>query len=168
MLLRVVVGVFFLLHGIQKFTGLGGVQGFFDSIGIFSWLAVVIALAETLGGLALIVGIWTRWASYMLAVIMVGAFVFAAFSWGALGWIFVIAAAVGMAATDCNWRSWGCWLLAVVLAVIVIKSIVMQISPIAPKANLERDLTFLAALLTIAWSGAGRMSLHGNCNCCKA
>lgn len=166
--LRVVVGALFLLHGIQKFTGLDGVQSFFGQIGIWPWLAFVIALAETLGGIALILGIFSRWAGYGLATIMIGAFAFAAFGWGGWGWLLVIAGAVGFCAMDCSSsRNWGCWLTSIVLVIVVALALWKQIAGgINPMANLERDLAFLAALVVIAWNGPGMMSMHSKCGCC--
>lgn len=83
-ILRVVIGIIFLVHGLEKFgllggPGLGGVSGFFGSIGIPAapLMAFVVAVVETLGGLALILGLGTRIASILLAIIMLVA-IFAA------------------------------------------------------------------------------------------
>jgi putative oxidoreductase len=75
MLLRIVVGAAFLFHGVTKLMNLAGTMTFFQSVAWFGWLGAVVAIVEAVGGLALILGIFTRWASYALAVIMVGALV---------------------------------------------------------------------------------------------
>lgn len=72
--LRVIVGIVFLAHGLQKFfeMGLEGVSGFFGSVGIpapFVAAALVTAV-ETFCGLALILGFYTRWAVIPLALTM--------------------------------------------------------------------------------------------------
>jgi putative oxidoreductase len=58
--LRLAVGIVFLAHGGQKLF----VWGF----GILA--AVVVTLVEFLGGLALVVGSFTRWAAALLAINM--------------------------------------------------------------------------------------------------
>jgi putative oxidoreductase len=72
--LRIVVGIVFLAHGGQKlFTfGFGGVAGYLAHVGIpFPALfAVVVTLAEFLGGAALVLGVATRWAALALSVDM--------------------------------------------------------------------------------------------------
>src|SRR5215211_8619069 len=72
--LRIVVGMVFLVHGLQKLLvmGFGGVAGFFGSLGVPApgLFAVIVTLVEVLGGLALILGLLTRLAAILLAVDM--------------------------------------------------------------------------------------------------
>ena len=75
-LLRVSLGVMFVAHGLilKYFTfTLGGTAQFFESIGYPGFLAYVVFAAETLGGLALIVGFQTRLVSFALIPILIGA-----------------------------------------------------------------------------------------------
>ncbi|MGH7469147.1 MAG: DoxX family protein [Longimicrobiales bacterium] len=76
-ILRVVLGIVFLAHGWQKaFTmGLGGVAGFFTQIGIPlpALAAVVVTTVELVGGLALMVGLGTRFVTIPLAIDMLAA-----------------------------------------------------------------------------------------------
>jgi putative oxidoreductase len=71
---RVVVGIVFLIHGFQKLflMGFGGVAEFLGSLGVPApgLFAVIVTLVEFLGGLALIVGLFTRVAAILLAVDM--------------------------------------------------------------------------------------------------
>lgn len=74
--LRVVLGIVFLVHGIMKLQmGLENVAGWFGSMGIPAFIAYLTAYIELLGGIAMIVGIGTRYVAIALAVIMVGAIV---------------------------------------------------------------------------------------------
>src|SRR5215207_11490809 len=63
-LLRIVVGIVFVMHGQQKLfeMGVGGVAGFFASLGVPApqLAAIVVSLLETVGGVALIFGVLTR------------------------------------------------------------------------------------------------------------
>ncbi|MEK6718123.1 MAG: DoxX family protein [candidate division NC10 bacterium] len=72
--LRVVVGIVFLAHGGQKLFvwGFGGMAGFLGQVGIPAPMlaAVVVTLVEFLGGLALLLGLFTRWAAIPLAINM--------------------------------------------------------------------------------------------------
>jgi putative oxidoreductase len=76
-LIRVITGLVFFAHGVQKVFvyGFGGVAELFTSIGIpFGAIAApVVALAELLGGLALILGLFTRAAGFGLVPVMLGA-----------------------------------------------------------------------------------------------
>jgi len=68
--LRVVVGVVFLMHGGQKFfSGFHNVAGFLASIRIPAPQAAAIALTllEFFGGMALILGLFTRAVALLLA-----------------------------------------------------------------------------------------------------
>jgi len=85
-ILRVVLGFIFFIHGFVKFQGgIGNTAGFFDSLGIPGFLAYVVAFIELVGGIALILGIGTRVVSLLLALIMVGAIFTAKLPAGLLG-----------------------------------------------------------------------------------
>ena len=74
LLLRVALGLFFLAHGLTKvlvFTIPGTVK-FFNSIGYPSFVAYLLLIAELGGGLALIIGLWTRWIALVLFIEMLG------------------------------------------------------------------------------------------------
>ncbi|AZV40993.1 DoxX family protein [Peribacillus asahii] len=74
LILRVVLGVSFLIHGFIKFNdGIAGTAGWFDSIGIPGFMAYVVALIEVVGGIAMILGIGTRIVAALFAVVMLGA-----------------------------------------------------------------------------------------------
>jgi len=75
--LRVVLGIIFFVHGWQKLFGFGfhGVAGFFASAGVPvpAISSVIVTLVEFFGGLALLIGLFTRWAAILIAIDMLGA-----------------------------------------------------------------------------------------------
>jgi len=79
-LVRIIVGVVFLVHGSQKLfvVGLGGITGFFTQAGIPLPMvaAPVVTFVEFLGGIALILGVFTRIAAILIAIDMMGAIAF--------------------------------------------------------------------------------------------
>ncbi|WP_096186426.1 DoxX family protein [Evansella halocellulosilytica] len=84
-LLRLVLGIIFLAHGADKFLGgIDNTVGWFDSIGLPGALAYVVATIELVGGIALIIGLFTRIISALIAFIMVGAIITVKFSAGFL------------------------------------------------------------------------------------
>lgn len=86
LILRVVLGITFLIHGIAKFQmGLGNVAGWFESIGIMGFLGYVVAFIELLGGIALILGFGTRIASALIGFVMLGAIFTAKLAGGFMG-----------------------------------------------------------------------------------
>lgn len=74
LILRIVLGVTFFVHGLVKFQdGIGGTVGWFSSIGLPGFLAYAVAIIELIGGIMLILGLFSRVVSGLLAVIMAGA-----------------------------------------------------------------------------------------------
>lgn len=73
--LRLSLGLMFLAHGLTKvlvFT-LPGTAQFFASVGFPGWLAYPVAAAETLGGIALLLGIYPRLVAAALVPVLLGA-----------------------------------------------------------------------------------------------
>ncbi len=76
LLLRVSLGSLLLAHGLvlKVLTfGVAGTAGYFQSIGYPAFFAYLVILGEIGGGLALILGLWTRIISLLLLPILIGA-----------------------------------------------------------------------------------------------
>ena len=86
LILRVVLGLTFFIHGLVKFQGgIENTVGWFSSIGLPGFLAYGVALLELLGGIALVVGLFSRVVSGLFALTMVGAIVKVKLAGGFLG-----------------------------------------------------------------------------------
>ncbi|MCH7966917.1 MAG: DoxX family protein [Thaumarchaeota archaeon] len=70
--LRTVIGIIFISHGVGKFNP--GFLGFLTGqLGLPVELQIPIALAETVGGIVLIIGVLSRISASILAIDMLGA-----------------------------------------------------------------------------------------------
>lgn len=76
-LLRFWLGVAFIVAGVSKFLDLSGTgqmfAGWFGGLGMS--LAVLVAAVELLGGLGLLLGVWTRVAALFLSIVMLVAII---------------------------------------------------------------------------------------------
>jgi putative oxidoreductase len=75
LLLRLSLGVMFIAHALLKlvvFTLPGTVQ-FFENVGYPGFLAYVVFGAELVGGVLLVLGVYTRWVALALIPILIGA-----------------------------------------------------------------------------------------------
>ena len=82
---RILLGLLFLVSGVGKMAGFDGTVGYIAAqhLPLPSLLAVLTIVVEVGGGLALVIGLWTRQAALALAAFtLLAAFVFHAF-WSA-------------------------------------------------------------------------------------
>ncbi|MDO7654097.1 MAG: DoxX family protein [Porticoccus sp.] len=86
-LLRISLGIIFIAHSLYLklivFT-LPGTVGFFESIGLPAILAYITFAAEAIGGVALVLGLYSRWAALSLIPIALGA----TWAHSGAGWVF--------------------------------------------------------------------------------
>jgi putative oxidoreductase len=85
--LRVALGIMFIAHSVvlKYFTfTLAGTAQYFASIGLPSSLAYVVFAAEAVGGVLLVLGLYTRWVALALVPVLMGA------TWvhAGNGWVF--------------------------------------------------------------------------------
>ena len=69
--IRIVIGTIFIVHGTVKFDP--GFIGFLTNIGVPAEMQIIIALAETIPGILLILGVLTRISASILSIDMLGA-----------------------------------------------------------------------------------------------
>ena len=105
LILRLTLGTMFVAHGLLKvfvFTPAGTAQ-FFASLGLPAGLAYLVIAAETLGGVALILGIYGRVVALALVPILLGA-------------IFTVHGPAGFFFTNPNggWEYLALWVVALV------------------------------------------------------
>lgn len=86
LVLRIVTGIIFLGHGLEKFNGgIENTAGWFESIGLPSMLAYLVGGLEVLGGIALILGVGVRIVSGLLILLLLGAIFTVQLSAGFIG-----------------------------------------------------------------------------------
>ncbi len=76
---RIVTGLMFFMHGYGKFNmGIETVTGFFEGAGVplANIVAYVVTYGEIIGGVMLILGLYTHWVSKLNIIIILGAIYF--------------------------------------------------------------------------------------------
>lgn len=71
LLIRLGVAAIFISAGWGKFTNLGMTIDGFSQIGLTSFFAYLVATVELLGGVAMLLGVFVRYAGVLLAIVMV-------------------------------------------------------------------------------------------------
>ncbi len=64
---RILLSIILILAGFQKITGYAGTQEYMQSMGVSGALLPLVILAELGGGLAILLGVMSRWAALALA-----------------------------------------------------------------------------------------------------
>ena len=85
LIIRIGVGLVFVIAGVQKLSGMEMTTMMFAQMGLGAFWAWAVAILETVGGLALIVGIGTMIAGAILATIMLVACIIMARMGGFMG-----------------------------------------------------------------------------------
>ena len=115
--IRAAMGTIFIVHSLKKFDP--GFQEGMVNMGLPPEMQLPLALAELIGGICLVVGVLTRVAASIMAVILLGA-------------IFHIRWENGFFISDGGWE-WDLIMLAAVLTIIVAGPGRISISHIAKK-----------------------------------
>jgi putative oxidoreductase len=128
-LLRISLGLMFIAHGLilKYFTfTLAGTAQFFESIGLPGPLAYVVFLAETVGGILLLINFRTRWVALALLPVLLGA-----------GWVHI---GNGWVFSNAN-GGWEYPLFLIVISVVV----ALQAEPVRVNNRIASAQTRLAA-----------------------
>lgn len=71
LLLRIALGLVFIMHGWAKWQNIPGTTGFFASLGLSVFFVYLVATAELVGGIFILIGLFTRFASAVLVINMI-------------------------------------------------------------------------------------------------
>ena len=71
LVLRVGVGLIFIYSGYMKAATMGMTVGYFGAMGFAPFWAYLVTAVEILGGLAVLLGAWTRTAATLLTIVMI-------------------------------------------------------------------------------------------------
>ena len=132
LVLRLALGVMFLAHSVVlklATYGLDGTAKFFESVHLPSWLAYVTFICEALGGVALVLGIQSRWVALLLSPFLIGALFTVHFG---NGWVFT--------ATGGGWE-YPAYLLVLCIAQALLGDGPYALSPSRPLAAVQSSAT---------------------------
>ncbi len=68
---RVIIGGIFIYSGWMKVSAMEATLGFFSSMSIPAFLGYIVSYGELIGGVMLVLGLWTELAAIFLAIIMI-------------------------------------------------------------------------------------------------
>lgn len=71
LILRFSLGLVFIIHGLAKFQSMDMTIGFFATLGLSSFFAYLVASVEVIGGLLVLLGIYTSYSALSLAIVMI-------------------------------------------------------------------------------------------------
>lgn len=97
---RLGLAAVFITHGAMKLASVTTTMMMFEKMSMPAWLGVVVGIAELLGGTAMLLGVYVKYAGYALAAVMVGAILAVKWKMGFVGgWEFdfvLLAVALGV------------------------------------------------------------------------
>jgi uncharacterized membrane protein YphA (DoxX/SURF4 family) len=70
LVIRLALALVFIIHGLAKFQNMDGTIGFFSSLGLIPAIAYLVATVELVGGVLLLLGLFSKWVSLSLAIDM--------------------------------------------------------------------------------------------------
>ncbi len=70
LVIRFVLALVFIIHGLVKFQMLDGTIAFFGMLGLTPFFAYLVSIVELFGGILLLLGVITPWVSLALAINM--------------------------------------------------------------------------------------------------
>lgn len=73
LIVRLGLALTFIVHGGVKLATVPATMFAFSQMGLPGWLGVIVGVVELLGGTAMLLGMYTRYAGYALSLVMLGA-----------------------------------------------------------------------------------------------
>jgi len=70
LILRIAIGLVFIVHGYMKLTNMSGTMAFFGMLGIPAFMAYIVMIVELLGGILILSGFFVQFVGIALAIIM--------------------------------------------------------------------------------------------------
>jgi putative oxidoreductase len=71
LMLRIALGLVFVVHGYMKLTNITGTMAFFSTLNIPEFMVYVVIIIELLGGILMLAGFFTQYIGATFAIIMV-------------------------------------------------------------------------------------------------
>lgn len=91
---RIGLAAVFITHGAMKLATVATTMAMFEKMGMPGWLGVLVGIIELLGGAAMLLGAYVKYAGYALAAVMIGAILAVKWKMGFVGgWEFEFALA---------------------------------------------------------------------------
>lgn len=97
LVVRIIIGGIFIFSGWMKVSDMAQTLGFFSSLHIPAFLTYIVAYGELLGGILLVLGLWTCLVSAFLSIIMIVA-IFLTIPMGPSGYMTPLATLAGLIA----------------------------------------------------------------------
>ncbi len=72
--LRIGIALVFIIAGYMKLADMQGTVAMFDAMAFAAFWAYVVTFVELIGGIAILLGMYTRIAAFLLAIVMIVAF----------------------------------------------------------------------------------------------
>ena len=100
LLIRLGLAAIFIFSGIVKFMDIAGTAAFFQKINLSLPFVYLVATVELLGGISMLLGVWTKLFGWLLAINMLFAIILVKFATGFSGYssdLLLLLVALGIA-----------------------------------------------------------------------
>jgi putative oxidoreductase len=75
LMLRIAIGVPFIMHGVSKLMDIAGTTGFFAMLNLPAFMVYVVGILEILAGAMILLGFWATIGGWIMSIIMISAYV---------------------------------------------------------------------------------------------
>ncbi len=75
LMLRIAIGLPFMVHGIAKLTDIAGTTGFFSMLNLAPFMVYVVGILEVLAGAMILLGFWSAIGGWIVSIIILGAYI---------------------------------------------------------------------------------------------